>query len=124
MAHHPSQELDTYGCTSKLLELGIKGRGWSINDRASSILKSDLSYISPYTKFPFALLLSQTATEYVLEERLNELGVRVLRPYRAVGMKEHASGKGMDVVFESGEVVRSHYVVGADGSRSTVRIID
>ncbi|KAE9401470.1 FAD/NAD(P)-binding domain-containing protein [Gymnopus androsaceus JB14] len=115
------EALDKYGCASKLVELGIKGTGWRINDRASSIVKSDLSYLSPYTKFPFVLILVQTATEHVLEERLNELGGKVIRPCRVVGMKNSVHGKGMDILFDSGEVVRSDYVVGADGGRSTVR---
>ncbi|KAE9391212.1 FAD/NAD-P-binding domain-containing protein [Gymnopus androsaceus JB14] len=115
------EALDTYGCASKLVELGIKATGWRISDRASSIIKTDLSYLSPYTKFPFALILAQTATEHVLEERLNELGGKVIRPCRVIGMKDSVHGKGMDVLFDSGEVVRAHYVVGADGARSTVR---
>ncbi|KAE9401494.1 FAD/NAD(P)-binding domain-containing protein [Gymnopus androsaceus JB14] len=115
------EALDTYGCASKLVELGIKGAGWGINDRASSIIETDFSYLSSYTKFPFILILAQNSTERVLEERLNELGGKVIRPCRVVGMKNSAYGKGMDVLFESGEVVRAHYVVGADGARSTVR---
>lgn len=116
--------MDAYGCATKLIELGNKTTSWTINDRASSIIKTDLSYNSPYTKFPFILVLAQTATEHVLEERLLELGVRVLRPYRVAGMKENVDGKGTDVLFESGEVVRSDYVVGADGARSTVSTLD
>lgn len=118
------QALDTYDCASKLVELGIKGTDWALGDRTSSILRTDFSYISSHTKFPFALMLAQTATENVLEERLNELGVKVVRPFRVVGMKDSAYGIGTDVLFESGEVVRCDYVVGADGARSTVSSID
>lgn len=121
MSHHFLQALDTYGCASKLIELGTKETSWSINDRASNIVKTDLSYNSPYTKFPYMLILAQTATEHVLEERLHELGVRILRPYRVAEMRNNVNGKGMDVLFESGEVVRSDYVVGADGAKSTVK---
>ncbi|KAE9399094.1 FAD/NAD(P)-binding domain-containing protein [Gymnopus androsaceus JB14] len=120
--HSPSRTaLDTYGCASKLVELGIKGTDWGVDDRTSSILRTDFSYISSYTKFPFVLILAQTATEHVLEERLNELGVKVVRPCRVVGMSNSLHGNGMDVMFESGEIVRSYYVVGADGAGSTVR---
>lgn len=116
------QALDTYGCASKLVELGIKGSGLSFGDRTSTIFKAEFSCISPYTKFPFILTLAQTVTEHVLEERLNELGVNVIRPYRAVGMKVGVGGKGIDVTFESGETVKAEYVIGADGARSTVSI--
>lgn len=116
--------MDAYGCASKLIELGNKTTSWTVDDRASNIIKTNLSYNSPHTKFPFILVLAQTATEHVLEERLRELGVRVLRPYHVTGMKENVDGKGMDVLFESGEVLRSDYVVGADGARSTVSILN
>lgn len=120
----PLQALDRYGCAAKLVDLGIKGSSWKITSRDSDILKIHFSSNSPYTKFPFVLILAQTATEYVLEQRLNELGVRVLRPYHVIGMKNNALGNGMDVLFESGEVVRTNYIVGADGARSTVRILN
>lgn len=55
-----------------------------------------------------------------MEERLRELGVEVKRPLRVVGMKDSGEGKGTDILFESGETVRSKYVIGADGARSMV----
>ncbi|KAJ3999114.1 hypothetical protein F5050DRAFT_1805356 [Lentinula boryana] len=86
------EALDTYGCASKLVNLGIKGSAWT-----------------------------QTATEHVLGERLEELGVEVKRPWRVVGMKDSGECRGMDVTFESGETIRTKYVIGADGARSAVR---
>ncbi|KAJ3877807.1 hypothetical protein F5051DRAFT_373817 [Lentinula edodes] len=115
------EALDTYGCASKLVELGIQGASWSIGDRNSIIFQANFHYNAPYTKYPFVLILDQTATEHVLEERLRELGVEVKRPLRVVGMKDSGEGKGTDILFESGEIVRSKYVIGADGARSMVR---
>ncbi|GAW04150.1 secreted protein [Lentinula edodes] len=115
------EALDTYGCASKLVELGIQGASWSIGDRNSIIFQANFHYNAPYTKYPFVLILDQTATEHVLEERLRELGIEVKRPLRVVGMKDSGEGKGTDILFESGEIVRSKYVIGADGARSMVR---
>ncbi|KIK63921.1 hypothetical protein GYMLUDRAFT_258985 [Collybiopsis luxurians FD-317 M1] len=114
------EALDTYGCATKLIELGVKGTRWRFGDRTSAIFETDFSYISSYTKFPFALVLSQTATEHILEERLNELGVNVVRPKSVIGMQEGA-GKGIDVLFESGETVKAEHVIGADGAKSAIR---
>lgn len=70
------------------------------------------------------MLLSQSKTEEVLEEHLKGLGIQVQRPYKAVGMKGDVDEFGnTQVSFESGEVVKAQYVIGADGARSAVSII-
>ena len=52
------------------------------------------------------------------------MGIEVQRPYKAVGMKGDVDEFGnTQVSFESGEVVKAQYVVGADGARSAVSII-
>ncbi|KAJ3740193.1 hypothetical protein DFH05DRAFT_1510712 [Lentinula detonsa] len=115
------EALDTYGCASRLVNLGIKGQAWRVASRSSTIFQANFESNSPYTEYPFVLILEQTATEHVLEERLEELGVEVKRPWRVVGMKDSGDCRGMDVTFESGETVRTKYVIGADGARSAVR---
>ncbi|KAF9070667.1 hypothetical protein BDP27DRAFT_1323231 [Rhodocollybia butyracea] len=94
---------------------------WKLGDKNGPFFQSSFEYNSRHTKYPFFLSLSQKITEHVLEERLNELGVKVLRPFHVSGMKESPTGKGMDVLFESGEIIKAEYVIGADGARSTVR---
>jgi 2-polyprenyl-6-methoxyphenol hydroxylase-like FAD-dependent oxidoreductase len=46
--------------------------------------------------------------------------VRVLRPYKVIGLKADNNDGGLHVSFETGEVVKASYVVGADGARSAV----
>ncbi|KAJ3836384.1 FAD/NAD(P)-binding domain-containing protein [Lentinula raphanica] len=115
------EALDEYDCASKLVDMGIKGSSWRLSNRSSTIFQASFKYNAPYTKYPFILILEQTATEHVLEERLNELGVQVKRPWRVVGMKDSGEGKGTDISFESGETMRAKYVIGADGAKSAVR---
>jgi flavin-dependent dehydrogenase len=70
------------------------------------------------------LLLPQNKTEEVLEEHLRGFGIEVQRPYKAVGMQGDVDEFGnTQVLFESGEVVKAQYVIGADGARSAVSII-
>ncbi|THU99665.1 FAD/NAD(P)-binding domain-containing protein, partial [Dendrothele bispora CBS 962.96] len=74
-----------------------------------------------YTKYPHGLIISQSFTERSLSKRIEECSLRVLRPYEAVGMKESEDGDGLDVSFNTGEVINAKYVIGADGARSVIR---
>lgn len=91
----------------------------TVRARKTKLVTANFSSLEHYTRFPYALLISQTETERTLEERLKELGVTVHRPYRVTDIAE--ADDGIRVSFESGEVIKARYVVGADGSRSTVR---
>ncbi|KAJ3877806.1 FAD/NAD(P)-binding domain-containing protein [Lentinula edodes] len=115
------EALDKYDCASRLVELGIKGTGWRLGDKTSTIFQASFDHIAPYTKFPFVLILEQSTTERVLEERLKELGVEVKRPCRVTGMRDGKEFKGTEILFESGETISAKYVIGADGARSSVR---
>jgi len=61
--------------------------------------------------------------EHILEEKLNGLGVKVRREMRIKGM-EASDSKGIEITFENGETAQATYIIGADGSRSTVRSND
>ncbi|KAG6897568.1 hypothetical protein C0992_000156 [Termitomyces sp. T32_za158] len=82
-------------------------------------MSADFASLAPYTKFPFVLITSQSTTERVLEAQLNELGVSVIRPEKAIGLKSN-DGELL-VTFESGKVITAQYVLGADGARSVIR---
>lgn len=91
-----------------------------MGDKTSTIFQATFDHIASYTKFPFVLILEQSTTERVLEGRLKELGVEVKRPWRVTGMRDSKEFQGTDILFESGETVRTRYVIGADGARSSV----
>jgi 2-polyprenyl-6-methoxyphenol hydroxylase-like FAD-dependent oxidoreductase len=77
-------------------------------------------YLQGLTEYPFALLIPQHEVEHFLEEKLNGLGVKVHREMRIKGWKPSDS-KGIKLTFENGETAQATYLIGADGSRSTVR---
>ena len=94
-------------------------------DRKAPILTLSVhEHLLSYTKYSYILILSQSKTEEVLEEHLKGLGIDVQRPYKAVGIQGDVDEFGnSQVLFESGEVVKAQYVIGADGARSAVSII-
>ena len=80
--------------------------------------------LAQYTKYPYVLILPQNKTEEVLEEHLKGLGIDIQRPYKAIGIKGDVDELGTtEVLFESGEVIKAQYVIGADGARSVVSSI-
>lgn len=66
--------------------------------------------------------VSQTRLEEMLEARAVALGAVVRRGWRVGGFTQDADGVTVELVGKSGrEEVRAAYLVGCDGSRSTVR---
>jgi 2-polyprenyl-6-methoxyphenol hydroxylase-like FAD-dependent oxidoreductase len=115
------QALDAIGCAQSLVALGDKAERLHVLEGDSYLVSTEFSLLSPYTQYPFGLVLPQTHTEGVLMKKLGDLGITVSRPYKVVSMtsspnQEHA----VDVQFESGEVVQASYVIGADGAKSVV----
>jgi len=72
--------------------------------------------------FPFVLSLPQNETERVLGERLAELGGRVERGVKVTALTQDA--EGVSVTLSTGgaeQAARFAWVLGCDGSHSTVR---
>lgn len=69
---------------------------------------------------PPGMLIGQEVTERLLEERLEELGVRVERGRRVTGVAALAAD-GVAVEVEGSAPVRARFAVGCDGARSVVR---
>jgi len=108
------------GFAEQLISKGIKGQGVVNYDRTTPIIQLSLTeYLQGLTEYPFALLIPQHEVEHTLEEKLNGLGVKVRREMRIKGM-EASDSKGIKLTFENGETAQGTYLVGADGSRSTV----
>jgi 2-polyprenyl-6-methoxyphenol hydroxylase-like FAD-dependent oxidoreductase len=71
------------------------------------------------TAHPYVLGIPQTVTERLLAERAVELGVEVRRGCELVGLSQ--DDHGVTVELADGTQLRSRYLVGCDGGRSTVR---
>ena len=90
-----------------------------LSDRSKTLLSVDFSCLAPYTRFPFVLLLSQTVTEEVLEAHLQAAAIEVVKAEKASGVQVGDDGD-LEVMFDSGKVVKAKFVVGADGAKSSV----
>ncbi|GAM48319.1 FAD-dependent oxidoreductase [Nocardia seriolae] len=71
------------------------------------------------TTFPFVLGLPQPITDRLLAEWAVERGAELRRGCELVGLTQ--DGDGVTVELSDGTALRSRYLVGCDGGRSTVR---
>jgi len=118
---HPNtlEELRTIDLVDDLVQEGLKGAGYQMCDGPHRILHLPNSYLKGKTDYPFTLLLPQHQTERILISKLAGLGASVKWDHKAVSIT--ASNDGVTVGFENGETITARYVVGADGSHSSVR---
>ncbi|MFE7801510.1 rifampin monooxygenase [Nocardia sp. NPDC057440] len=71
------------------------------------------------TAHPYVLGIAQPVTERLLAEHASELGVEIRRGRELVGLSHNEDG--VTVELADGTRLRSRYLVGCDGGRSTVR---
>ncbi len=71
------------------------------------------------TAHPYVLAIPQTTTERLLTEHATEVGVEIRRGCELVGLSQDEDG--VTVELAEGTRLRSRYLVGCDGVRSTVR---
>jgi rifampicin monooxygenase len=71
------------------------------------------------TAHPYILGIPQTVTERLLTEHATELGVEIRRGCELVGLSQ--DDHGVTVELADGTQLRSRYLAGCDGGRSTVR---
>ena len=71
------------------------------------------------TAHPYGLATPQPVTERLLDERARELGAEIRRGREVTGLSQDEDG--VSVELADGARLRSRYLVGCDGGRSTVR---
>ena len=71
------------------------------------------------TAHPYILGIPQTVTDRLLTEHALELGIELRRGWELVGLSQ--DDQGVTVEVADGTRLRSRYLVGCDGGRSTVR---
>ncbi|MEU5129464.1 monooxygenase [Streptomyces mobaraensis] len=109
--------LDQRGLLERFLPLGRAVPGWHFAG-----LRTALDFAALDSRHGYALVLAQTCTEALLEQRARELGVEVCRGVEVVGVRQ--DGEGVEVLARASggtETVRGRFVVGCDGGRSFVR---
>jgi 2-polyprenyl-6-methoxyphenol hydroxylase-like FAD-dependent oxidoreductase len=109
--------LERIGVSKRLAGLGIHARQFSIRDGDRELVPVRFDQLP--TEYPYTLMVPQNVTEQVLLDRLEELGGMVHRPYVASGVSQTADGA--EVTLDSGEAIKAHYVVAADGMHSQIR---
>lgn len=114
--------LDRLGLGQRLLELGRKVESITITDGRRVLTRVPLNRL--HSPFPFALGLPQSVTEKLLIERLDQLGVTVMRGRQATAVAQDVDGcvlSGVSVDTQEAWRLRCRYVVGADGKNSVIR---
>ncbi|CCL99135.1 uncharacterized protein FIBRA_01150 [Fibroporia radiculosa] len=116
------EALNRIGCAQPVVESGRSVSSVGFLNGGKFYRNSRFDKLAPYTKFPMALINTQTVTEQILERTLRDRGVTVLRPYTAINLKRNErDAQVTDVYFEGGEILQTRCVIGADGARSMVR---
>jgi 2-polyprenyl-6-methoxyphenol hydroxylase-like FAD-dependent oxidoreductase len=88
------------------------------------LLEQSIRFDVLQTEFPYMLLLPQTTTQELLEERARGLGVEIVTGARVTDVDQDASSA--TVTYQHGARVRrieAAFVVGCDGAHSTVRTL-
>jgi 2-polyprenyl-6-methoxyphenol hydroxylase-like FAD-dependent oxidoreductase len=116
---------DDAGYAQAFMPHGIRANGAQIATGTEIIARVSFDTID--SRFPYALLIPQSETERVLEERLETAGVKVERSVELKGFaakSDHGGDKvQMMLLKPSGEeeLVTADWLVGCDGAHSTVR---
>ena len=106
---------------------GVAGRfvesGWRVPGTGFAGLAAPLGFEGVRTDHPYTLGIPQTRTEALLEEWAEELGVRVRRGEEVTGLSQDVDGVTVEVRDGDGggRSLRTRWLVGCDGGRSTVR---
>src|SRR5882757_8205201 len=102
------------GMEKPFLAEGIRMPKWHFG-----ILDEKLDFSTLDTPYPFVLAFPQVRTEAILDERARSLGADILRGRTVTGLVEDDASVTVEV--SGGDTFSAQYVVGADGSGSTVR---
>ncbi|MFE9915730.1 FAD-dependent oxidoreductase [Micromonospora sp. NPDC005553] len=108
--------LDRIDAAAPLIAQAVRTPRFTVRDRDRVLLSVPFHELP--SRFPYALLVSQSVTEAVLTEKLAERGVQVRRQCQLTGLSR--AGDGM-LAQVDGAALRARFVVGADGLHSTVR---
>jgi 2-polyprenyl-6-methoxyphenol hydroxylase-like FAD-dependent oxidoreductase len=118
--------LEAIEVSTPLVRRGVAIPHFTLREGDDKLLAVDFSELP--TRYPFALMLPQSAAEEIFLEQLNHYGSSVLRPVTAVGLQQDAESVTVELwdgSARSGSPSRqsivARYVVACDGVRSQIR---
>jgi 2-polyprenyl-6-methoxyphenol hydroxylase-like FAD-dependent oxidoreductase len=113
--------LDRSGVASSLIEAGLKMRAVDIMSGKNTIARVPFDKLA--SKFPFVLMVPQSETERVLEEKLASLGVKVERNVEFQDFVDSGSEVSCNLTHPDGrdETVVDGWLIGSDGAHSQIR---
>jgi 2-polyprenyl-6-methoxyphenol hydroxylase-like FAD-dependent oxidoreductase len=123
--HARSLEIfDRMGIADKAINMGIQANRINVvfNGRKPvSLFLKNMGY--DLTKFPGLLMLEQSKTEQLLEDFLKSFGHSVERRMELTGFSQYEEGCTNIIRTHAGEniVIKSKYIIAADGSHSFIR---
>ncbi|MEV2226190.1 rifampin monooxygenase [Nocardia vinacea] len=106
--------MDQRGLLERFLALG---RQYPLGGSFAGIIKPPPDRLD--TAHPYTLGIPQTTTDRLLTEHAVEVGAEIRRGCELVGLSQDEDG--VTVELADGTQLRSRYLVGCDGGRSTVR---
>jgi 2-polyprenyl-6-methoxyphenol hydroxylase-like FAD-dependent oxidoreductase len=109
------------GIADRLVAAGVKVKTARISDGAKTI--ANITFDGLDTRYSFVVMIPQSETERILEEKLGELGVKVERGVELKGFSDTGSSVEAVVVRQDGssDTISAGWLVGSDGAHSTVR---
>jgi 2-polyprenyl-6-methoxyphenol hydroxylase-like FAD-dependent oxidoreductase len=113
--------IERMGCVDRFLAAGMPTHGARISNGTNLI--GDVSFDDVKSSYSFALMIPQSDTERLLEERLLELGTKVNRLTELTDFAARPDGVTANLRGADGKAERIEvdYLIGCDGAHSTVR---
>ena len=114
--------MEASGITERLLAQGLRVPGAQVRSATRVLFRFD--YTSIKHRYNFMLVLPQSETEAVLEERLREYGIAVERGTELTAYEQTPAGIDATVRANGTDsAIAASYLIGADGANSIVRSI-
>jgi len=113
--------LDDAGYAGDFLAAGMPAHGAQISTGTEIVARVSFNLVD--SRFAYALMIAQSETERVLEERLAAAGVTVERTVELTGFSDKGGSVEAVLAKANGtrETIEADWLVGCDGAHSTVR---
>ncbi|MFI8952445.1 FAD-dependent oxidoreductase [Streptomyces sp. NPDC053750] len=125
VAVHPRtlETFDQMGMVEAVLRQGRANRAFTMFASGRRLVRLEADYASMPTRYPYTVVVEQTATEHALREAVAALGVTPEWGTRVTGFDQDADTVRVRLTRADGseEICTADWLVGCDGGHSTVR---